>query len=101
MIITGGGGYNPSSTARMWALEIGTLIETELPINNPQSWIDYCREFYQLKPQINFVDIPNKFQPEKILELYSINPERIDSFNKKYEETFYDEVSKYFKIPSP
>ncbi|OLS19354.1 MAG: Acetoin utilization protein AcuC [Candidatus Heimdallarchaeota archaeon LC_3] len=99
MIVTGGGGYNPNSTSRMWSVEIGTLIEKKLPVQNPLPWIKFCKQYFQINLQYKLRDTP--FTPEKILDLYSIDFERINSFNTKYEETFYDEVSKYYNIPSP
>ncbi|MFX0114767.1 MAG: acetoin utilization protein AcuC [Candidatus Hodarchaeota archaeon] len=44
LFLAGGGGYNPDSTARAWALMTLILAEISPPEKIPRSWIDYCHE---------------------------------------------------------
>lgn len=94
LIVGAGGGYNPTSAARGWAVELAVLTGFNLPTMCPSSWLDYCKNMYDLTPIDTIHD--HMSTPDLVEEHYSINPKRIIAANKTYEKNFYEIFSKYY-----
>ena len=94
MLIGAGGGYNPTSTARGWAIELATVADYNLPTKCPDSWLEYCKNTYNLTPIDTMYDPPST--PDLVEEQYSINPKRVITANNAYEKNFYEIFSRFY-----
>lgn len=80
LFFSGGGGYNPDSTARSWALMSMILCDSPIPQDAPKSWIDYCEQQWKTKVSDEMLDKP----------LPGIVPKQLEDYTKNVLEFFHD-----------
>ena len=94
LIAAGGGGYNPFSIARSWFVEFSTLNhQINLPIETPENW--------QSDYMIRYNEEPPKFMLDEVSTGALVDkPELVKEYNKAYRQTFIEELSPYYILPS-
>ncbi|NWF94889.1 MAG: acetoin utilization protein AcuC [Candidatus Thorarchaeota archaeon] len=64
LVITGGGGYNPVSTAKVWTLVLAEIAGLSLPPELPREWIDLCARHGYVVDRDCWTDRPHRVSCE-------------------------------------
>ncbi len=83
LAIVGGGGYDPVSTARVWAIILADIAGLSLPPSIPDKWAELCRSSSMNLPTYSWVDSPIQLDTEHIPKIRGAVERTISEIHEK------------------
>jgi acetoin utilization protein AcuC len=64
LVVVGGGGYNPVTTAKVWTIILAGLADIALPPTLPKDWLDLIEKYGLKMRREGWTDRPNRIDEE-------------------------------------
>jgi len=79
LVVVGGGGYNPVTTAKVWTIVLAGLADIALPPEIPKDWLDLIKKYGLEMRRDGWTDRPTRIDDE---HYHKVNRAVDDSLNK-------------------
>jgi acetoin utilization protein AcuC len=79
LVVVGGGGYNPVTTAKVWTIVLAGLADVALPPVLPKEWLDLIEKYGLTMRRDGWTDRPSRIDEE---HYHKVNRAVDDSLNK-------------------
>lgn len=79
LVVVGGGGYNPVTTAKVWTIVLAGLADVALPPEIPKEWLDLIKKYGLEMRRDGWTDRPSRIDEE---HYHKVNRAVDDSINK-------------------
>lgn len=85
LVMTGGGGYDPVTTAKIWTMLLSDMSDAPLPPTIPAEWLKLCENYFQPVKRATWTDRPMRFDDH----YYPRLRREIDETIKKVKEIIF------------